>query len=275
MCGKPLRIHLSNRITRSIYIVERRSAEGGPNEEPFAVGDRLAIGANSSAAMATVIGRFHPNSRLWYIECRSDLWKLAARVGEPIRYGYLQSKPDVNAFQTMFARDLGSAEMPSAARAFTPRVVSSLQERGVLFAEITLHTGVSSHEVAGPLAEHPFLPEWFSVPSETAELVNRTNAAGRRVVAVGTTVVRALAAATSPATGRVDARRGWTDIVITPEHPVPSVTGLITGMHESDTSHLAMLFSFVSPDKLRQAYQSALERGYLWHEFGDINLILS
>ena len=133
---------------------------------------------------------------------------------------------------------------------------------------------MSSHEVRGRLADHPFLPEWYEVPEATATLVNRARRDGRRVIAAGTTVVRALAAATDEETGQIAAKGGWTDVIVTPDHPVPSVTGLITGFHDDATSHLALLYAFVRPDRLRAAYEEAIQRGYLWHEFGDSNLIL-
>ncbi|MFB5190570.1 S-adenosylmethionine:tRNA ribosyltransferase-isomerase [Alicyclobacillus fastidiosus] len=269
--GEPMRIHLASRITSTTYIVERRDAQGAADERPFQVGDRIAMGTHH----ATVIGRFHPNSRLWYLECNADLWQLAETIGRPIRYGYLQSQPDLADFQTVFARDLGSAEMPSAGRPFTERVLAGLAKKGIRIAEITLHTGVSSHEVKGALSDHPFLPEWYSVPEVTAELVNEARAQGRRVIAVGTTVVRALATTTDPATGLVRSESGWTTVVITPDTPVPSITGLVTGLHDNDTSHLAMLYAFVQRDALVAAYTEAVARGYLWHEFGDSNLILS
>lgn len=268
--GESLRIHLALRITSTTYVVERRTAAGHADERPFETGEQLLVGG----FLATVIGHFHANSRLWYIEAKDDLWQVAEQIGSPIRYGYLQSKPGLEAYQTVFAQHAGSAEMPSAARPFTPRVVAALRQKGVRIADITLHTGVSSHEVKGSLAEHPFLPEWFSVPESTAKLVNQANQEGGRVIAAGTTVVRALAAATDAQRRVVGEKSGWTTIVITPDHPVPTITGLLTGLHDDATSHLAMLYAFVRPDRLRIAYEQAVQQGYLWHEFGDSNLIL-
>jgi len=268
--GEPLRIHLAQRITPTTYVVERRTATGSADEKPFETGERLLVGN----VVATVIGHFHPNSRLWYVEAQGDFWQVAETIGTPIRYGYLQSKPGLEAYQTVFAQHPGGAEMPSAARPFSPRVMAALRQKGVHIANITLHTGVSSHEVKGSLTEHPFLPEWFSVPQTTADIVNQANQERRRVIATGTTVVRALAAATRATNCIVEAKSGWTTIVITPNNPVPTVTSLLTGLHNDATSHLAMLYAFVRPDRLRLAYEEAVHRGYLWHEFGDSNLIL-
>lgn len=274
--GSRLRIHVATKMTQSIYIVERRTGRGEPDETPFQIGERIQIGEKGNAtafAMATVIGRFHPNSRLWYVECHTDLWALSEEIGRPIRYSYLNGERALDEFQTVFARDVGSAEMPSAARPFTARIVNELTRRGIRMGDITLHTGVSSHEVQGPLMAHPFLPEWYRVTAQTADMVNEARRQGRRVIAVGTTVVRALATATRE-NGEVQAQEGWTTTIITPNAPAIAVTGLITGLHESDTSHLAMLYAFVAREKLRVAYEEAADRGYLWHEFGDSNLIL-
>ncbi|WDL99118.1 S-adenosylmethionine:tRNA ribosyltransferase-isomerase [Alicyclobacillus sp. ALC3] len=268
--GEPLRIHVALRMTPRTFVVERRTVAGEADTRLFETGEQLLIGGTR----ATVIGRFHPDSRLWYVETNDNLWRVAEQLGQPIRYGYLQSKPEIEAYQTVFAQHPGSAEMPSAARPFSDRVVEALRQKGVVIADITLHTGVSSHEVTGPLARHPFLPEWFSVSEATAQVVNRANREGRRVIAAGTTVVRALAAATDTERPVIEAKAGWTTIVITPDNPVPTVTGLITGLHDDATSHLAMLYAFVRPDWLRAAYEEAIARGYLWHEFGDSNLIL-
>ncbi|WAH36226.1 S-adenosylmethionine:tRNA ribosyltransferase-isomerase [Alicyclobacillus dauci] len=264
-----LRIHLASKLTDRVYIVERRGENGGPDDDPLVVGEKVRVGEG----MLTVIGRFHPNSRLWYVESTLDLWQEAEKIGKPIRYLYLSCDPELEAFQTIFAKDPGSAEMPSAARPFSQRVVDALRDRGVQIGEITLHTGVSSHEVSGSLADHPFLPEWYKVSRETADLVNGAKHRGGRIIAAGTTVVRALESATN-GVGRVEARSGWTTLVITPEHPARTVTGIITGLHERDTSHLAMLYSFVDQAQLTSAYNEAIANGYLWHEFGDSNLIL-
>jgi S-adenosylmethionine:tRNA ribosyltransferase-isomerase len=136
-----------------------------------------------------------------------------------------------------------------------------------------LHTGVSSHEVEIDLAHHPVLPEWYRIPVPTAKVVNRARKQGRRVIAVGTTVVRALESAIG-ADGDVEAKSDWTTHLITPSSPPRVVSGLVTGMHESQTSHLALMYAFLPPAQLRRVYESAIAWNYLWHEFGDINLIL-
>jgi S-adenosylmethionine:tRNA ribosyltransferase-isomerase len=190
------------------------------------------------------------------------------RYGEPIRYGYVRRRFPLSAYQNVYARVPGSAEMASAGRPFSHELITRLVARGVRMAPITLHTGVSSPE----RHESPF-PEMFEVPRQTADLVNDTRRGGGRVIAVGTTVVRALESV-ADRDGRVRAERGWTGLVITPERGVRSIDGLITGWHEPEASHLDMLEAIAGHALLAGSYDAALDGRYLWHEFGDSHLIL-
>jgi S-adenosylmethionine:tRNA ribosyltransferase-isomerase len=194
------------------------------------------------------------------------------RHGRPIRYPYTLRDQPLAAHQTVFALPspdgAGSAEMPSAARPFTAGLVAELVSRGVQFAPITLHTGVASTEAH----ETPY-PERFAVAGASARLVNAARAGGGRVVAVGTTAVRALETATGP-DGIVRAASGWTDLVVTPERGVRAVDGLLTGLHEPEASHLLMLEAVAGSEALTRSYAEALRELYLWHEFGDSHLIL-
>jgi S-adenosylmethionine:tRNA ribosyltransferase-isomerase len=188
--------------------------------------------------------------------------------GAPIRYGYVHEAWSLEHYQTVFAVEPGSAEMPSAGRAFTPELVARLATRGVIFAPLVLHTGVAS------LEDHePPYAERFAVPSSTASVVNAARADGRRVIAVGTTAVRALETVATPE-GRVTQGQGWTELVISPVRPMRVVDGLLTGFHEPRASHLHMLEALAGRPHLQVAYGAALEQGYLWHEFGDMHLIL-
>ena len=190
------------------------------------------------------------------------------RHGRPIRYRYVPELWPLEAYQTVFALQSGSAEMPSAGRPFTPELVTELVTRGVLVAPVTLHTGVSSLEQGEP----PF-PERFQVPSATARLVNAVRAWNGRVIAVGTTVVRALETVAA-ADGTVSGGRGWTSLVVTPERGLLAIDGLLTGWHEPKSSHLQLLEAAAGLELLNRSYRAAHEHGYLWHEFGDLHLIL-
>ncbi|MER5769951.1 S-adenosylmethionine:tRNA ribosyltransferase-isomerase [Streptomyces sp. NPDC001985] len=210
--------------------------------------------------------------RLWWASVPVPVAGLLSRYGRPIRYAYTAGEQPLLAYQTVFARPradgAGSAEMPSAARPFTARLVAELVSRGVQFAPVVLHTGVASAE-----AHEPPYPERFGVPAATAWLVNAARAAGGRIVAVGTTAVRALESAAG-ADGVVRAASGWTDLVVTPERGVRAVDGLLTGLHEPAASHLLMLEAIAGRAALCRAYEEALRGLYLWHEFGDVHLVL-
>jgi S-adenosylmethionine:tRNA-ribosyltransferase-isomerase (queuine synthetase) len=225
-------------------------------------------------ATLTLIGR--RTERLWEARLSTDVVPYLRRHGTPIRYGYVRRDWPTAAYQTTFAQDrltagpsnVGSAEMPSAARPFTPELVTRLVSSGVLIAPITLHTGVAS-----PEAHEPPYAERFEVPAATADLVNHVHARGDRVIAIGTTAVRALESAARP-DGQVRASNGWTEHVVTPEEGVRAVDGLLTGLHEPKSSHLMMLTAIAGPDLLKSTYEAALAESYLWHEFGDLNLLL-
>ena len=206
--------------------------------------------------------------RLWRARLSVAVVPYLLRYGIPIRYSYVSRDWPLAAYQTVFARQPGSAEMPSASRPFTPAVVTGLAARGVLIAPLTLHTGVSSLEAG----EDPY-PEPYDVPASTAGLVNYVRAHGGRVIAGGTTVVRALETAAGP-DGTVAPAAGWKSLVVTPATGVKAVDGLLTGLHEPRSSHLRMLAAFAGPDLLSRCYEAAISTGYLWHEFGDVHLLM-
>ena len=158
--------------------------------------------------------------------------------------------------------------MPSAGRAFTPELITQLTARGVQFAPLILHTGVAS-----PEAHEPPYAEYYRVPAETARSINGAREADRRIVAVGTTCVRALETVTDR-DGVTHPGEGWTNIVVTPERGIRSVNALLTGLHEPHATHLAMLEALAGRKHLQVAYAEALRERYLWHEFGDLHLIL-
>jgi S-adenosylmethionine:tRNA ribosyltransferase-isomerase len=191
-----------------------------------------------------------------------------ARHGHPIRYSYVRRPWPIDSYQTVFAQVPGSAEMPSAARPFSAELTTRLVSRGISVAPFVLHCGVSSLE-----AHEPPAPEWYRVPPATATLVNTARQSGNRVVAVGTTAVRALETVADPA-GTVHPGEGWTELVVDASRPVRVVDGLITGWHEPGASHLALLQAVAGPDLVSVSYTEALKHGYLWHEFGDSHLIL-
>jgi S-adenosylmethionine:tRNA-ribosyltransferase-isomerase (queuine synthetase) len=260
-----LAVHFSGPRPDGSWLAELRLVTGKttvPNDGGYP-GQRLSL---PGGAVLTLEER--ATARLWRARLSVAVVPYLLRYGSPIRYSYVPREWPLSYYQTVFARDPGSAEMPSASRPFSPSVVTRLVSAGVLMAPLTLHCGVSSLEGD----EEPY-PEPYDVPPATAELVNHVRARGGRVIAGGTTVVRALETVAAP-DGRVRAGAGWTSHVVTPETGVRAVDGLLTGLHEPRSSHLQMLAAFAGPDLLSRCYQTAIDAGYLWHEFGDVHLLL-
>ncbi|MGK5552490.1 S-adenosylmethionine:tRNA ribosyltransferase-isomerase [Actinomadura kijaniata] len=248
------------------WLVELRR-RAGKGSEPYRGGSPGEWIPMPGGATLTLAARH--TGRLWRARLSTDVVPYLRRHGVPIRYGYVRRDWPAATYQTAFASDrsTGGAEMPSAGRPFTPELVTRLVSRGVLITPVTLHTGVAS-----PEAHEPPYPERYEVPEPTAALVGHVRARGGRVIAVGTTVVRALETAFDGE--RVRASRGWTEHVVTPERGVHTVDGLLTGLHEPRSSHLMMLSAIAGSDLLADVYAAALAHGYLWHEFGDMNLLL-
>jgi S-adenosylmethionine:tRNA ribosyltransferase-isomerase len=266
-------VHFSTELpdgdgTQWVVELRRPCRAGSLPDDSARRGDR--VGLDGSGAL-DLVRRFPEDGppRLWVAVPRLPVPILdyLARYGHPIRYGCTESSWPIDAYQTAFAVEPGSAEMPSAARGFTPELVTRLVTRGVGVAPITLHTGVSSQEAGEP----PYA-EWYRVPAPTAERVNAARDAGHAVIAIGTTPTRALETVAGP-DGRAHAGEGWTEVVVTPERGVRLVDGLLTGWHEPEASHLRLLEAVAGRELLDRSYAAALELGYCWHEFGDLHLI--
>jgi S-adenosylmethionine:tRNA ribosyltransferase-isomerase len=221
-------------------------------------------------------------TRLWAVRRRRDipyLWRvrvgttndleLILTYGRPIRYSYVPEPVPLDLYQPVYASHPGSAESPSAGRPLTWELLAGLRSQGVGLAEVVLHTGLSSFQDDDYDAEHHLFEEWYEVGADTAAAVS----AARRVVAVGTTVVRALESAAGE-DGQVQPAKDWTSLAINPARPPRVVDALLTGMHEPQASHFDLLRAFVPDGLLSRAYREAVARGYLWHEFGDATLIV-
>ena len=214
---------------------------------------------------------------LWQVQfepCCMPLLDLIYRLGEPVRYSYVPETYPIDLYQTVYAAEPGSVEMPSAGRPFSWELLLALQRQGVGLATITLHTGLSSTRDDELDATHPVYAEQFWVPEQTAQLINAAHLGhDGRVIAVGTTVVRALETAAQP-DGRLRPASGWTRLHISAGYRLRAVDALLTGFHEPRSSHLDLLSALVEPERLQAAYREAIQQGYLWHEFGDVNLII-
>jgi S-adenosylmethionine:tRNA ribosyltransferase-isomerase len=211
--------------------------------------------------------------RIRFSKSGTQLIELLYRLGQPIRYEYVSRPWDLDYYQTVYAREPGSAEMPSAGRAFTWKLLLGLRRHGIGTAYISLHAGLSSYMDDALDSQHPASEEEYFVKYATAELINKTHTQGGRVIAVGTTVVRTLESV-SIDNGNVHAGHGYTRLHITANHKLKAVDGLLTGLHEPEASHLDLLTAFLPSEEIHKAYDQAIRRKYLWHEFGDLNLIL-
>jgi S-adenosylmethionine:tRNA ribosyltransferase-isomerase len=257
--GRPIAVHFSTSLDDGSWIVELRTPEG-PLLDGRA-GERVSL---PDGASLTLLKPFAAGSRrLWRATVSVEVPALLAAAGRPIRYGYVPGTWPLTDYQTVFAREPGSAEMPSAARPFTSSLVTRLVTDGVLFAPLVLHTGVSS-----PEAGEPPQAERYRVPPTTSALVSWVRSRGGRVIAVGTTAARALESAADGSAS------GWTELVLGPDRPPRVVDGIVTGLHAPDASHLLLLEAVVGRELVQRAYDAAVERRYLWHEFGDVSLLL-
>lgn len=276
--GTGLELHLSTHLDEDLWTVEVRSIdESGKTKhlENAQEGEVLTLPVKAKAILqkpytSDCTEDSKPSETLWLAKLTfpHQVDDYLARHGFPIRYNYVKKRWPLSFYQTVYATESGSAEMPSAGRPFSSRLIKQLASKGIQTAPLILHTGVSNLETHEP----PY-KEFFRVPSETARMVNEARAAGHRVIAVGTTAIRALETVTN-GDGNTHAGEGWTCLVITPERGLRAVNALLTGMHEPEASHLAILEALAGVSHMKIAYSEALRNGYLWHEFGDLHLIL-
>jgi len=276
--GTLLELHLSTHFDNNLWTVEVRSMDEAGKTKHFEdvyQGEILSLpGAAIAMLQQPYISDCNDNSKpsetLWLAQIHfpDDIDEYLARYGFPIRYNYVKERWPLSFYQTVYATESGSAEMPSAGRPFTSRLLKRLASKGIQIAPLILHTGISNLETHEP----PY-KEFYQVTPETAQMVNEARASGHRIVAVGTTAIRALESVTN-GDGKTHAGEGWTCLVITPQRGLRAVNALLTGMHEPEASHLAILEALAGLSHIKVAYDEALRRGYLWHEFGDLHLIL-
>lgn len=265
--GSELALHLSTELPAGLQVVEFRAADGPIAIEHIGAGEQFELPAGGRITTLAP----HPGSaRLWVarLELPQTLQAYLAKWGRPIAYPYLSGSWPIELYQNVYAAEPGSAEMASAGRPFTAAMLDRLAERGVLMTSVVLHSGVSSLE-----PDEPPVEEYFAVSHEAAAALTRAQRDRHRVIAVGTTTVRALESSLDAA-GRPIASRGWTELVIDPWRGLQVVDGLLTGFHEPNASHLDLVSAVATRGQLERAYRAALEHGYLWHEFGDVHLIL-
>lgn len=272
LTGPCLEIRLAEHLPDNSWLALLLCQQGNP----FACGLQSGMQIDFGQGLVGTVGdRDGQIPRLWKIyfsKSSTELMDLLYRLGKPIRYEYVSAPWDLDYYQTVYAKEPGSAEMPSAGRAFTWQLLFELKRQGVDTAYIVLHTGLSSYLDDALDAQHPASEEEYLISETAARKINQTHQQGGRVIAVGTTVVRALESV-ADASG-VKAGQGYTRLHITADHRLRVVDGLLTGLHEPEASHLDLLTAFLPTQKIQVAYQEAVQQRYLWHEFGDLNLIL-
>lgn len=271
--GTGIEVRLAEHLPDDSWLALLVCQENGPFGCGLCAGMRLAFGEGLTA---TVLDRDRTIPRLWRVRfsrAGGALIDLLYRLGRPVRYEYVSKPWALDDYQTVYAREPGSAEMPSAGRAFTWKSLFDLRRHGIETAYIVLHTGLSSYLDDELDARHLASEEEYVIGEAAAAAIERARAAGRRVIAVGTTVVRALESAAGP-DGCIRAGHGYTRLRVTADHSLKVVDGLLTGLHEPEASHLDLLTAFLPAERIRSAYEDAVRRGYLWHEFGDLNLIV-
>ncbi|HEY0757051.1 MAG TPA: S-adenosylmethionine:tRNA ribosyltransferase-isomerase [Ktedonobacteraceae bacterium] len=273
--GKRFELHLSTHLPLDRWVVEMRAYQDAQEKTtgPFYAiqpGETFELPAGGRITLHTPYRNAEGAARLWIasLALPGPLQPYLERHGFPIRYSYVKEGWPLSYYQSVYATEMGSAEMPSAGRAFTAELLTGLSARGIQVTPLILHTGVASLERTEPVYE-----EYYCVPESTARLINSAHAAQQRVIAVGTTVVRALETVTDSA-GITSPGKGWTDVIVTPARGVHAVNGLLTGLHEPLSTHLAMLEAIAGRRHLEITYAAALAKRYLWHEFGDLHLLL-
>ena len=271
--GSCIQIRLAQHLPDGSWLALLLCQQGNPFLCGLQSGMEIDFGQGLSAK---VYDQDEHIPRLWklrFSKSGTELMDLLYRLGHPIRYEYVSAPWDLDYYQTVYAKEPGSAEMPSAGRAFTWKLLFDLKRRGIETAHIVLHTGLSSYMDDELDAQHPASEEEYFISQTAANKINRTHQQGGRVIAIGTTVVRALESVADQ-TGKLEAGHGYTRLHITSEHELKTVDGLLTGLHEPEASHLDLLTAFLPAQNIREAYENAVQQHYLWHEFGDLNLIV-
>ena len=242
--------------------------------ENVAVGTVLAIGDAFSAEIISVSAESERLVNLSFSRTGAEMWNGIYAYGKPIQYSYLKHDLAAWSVQTAYASRPWAVEMPSAGRPLSWQILLELKRRGVRIARLTHAAGISATGDEDLDAALPFA-ERFEIPEETVKAIEATHARGGRVIAVGTTVVRAIEGAAREHNAHVTAGAGETDLVIDRKFGLRIVDGILTGVHDPAQSHFRLLRAFADETTLRRAWRHATDEGYLCHEFGDLCLILA
>ena len=271
--GPMVEVRLAERLPDESWLALLLCSQG----EPFACGLRSGMEIDFGLGLkGKVFERDERIPRLWKIrfsKTGAELVDSIYKLGQPVRYEYVSAPWDLDYYQTVYAQEPGSAEMPSAGRAFTWKLFFDLKKKGIETAYVILHAGLSSYMDDELDAQHLVCEEEYYINESSAKRINRAKRDGKRIIAIGTTVARALESAANDKS-LVHSEHGYTRLRISTDRTLKIVNGLLTGMHEPESSHLDLLTAFLPADKLEAAYGEAINQEYLWHEFGDLNLII-
>jgi S-adenosylmethionine:tRNA ribosyltransferase-isomerase len=270
---QPTEVRLAEHLPDDSWLVLILFGNENKNDELIRPGQKIEFKCNLSAVVENKDQRNPRLWKIWFSQTGSELIDTIHLIGKPIRYGYISAPLPLEYYLTVFAIDPGSSEMPSAGRAFTWKMLFDLKNKNIGTTFLTLHTGLSSYMDDDLSIPHTVGEEEYFIPNGTASKIRTAKAKGGRIIAVGTTVVRALESSAS-ITGKVIAGHSYTNLKITADHDLKITNGLITGFHEPQASHLDLISAFLSPKQIRKAYEEAIQKRYLWHEFGDLCLIL-
>lgn len=242
------------------------------------IGTRISFGDGKLLALVTAAKE--DGTRLIQFETRDNLLNLVAEIGHPPLPPYIKREGEVEVsdrerYQTVYACETGAIAAPTAGLHFTRRVFQEIEKAGVSIAEITLHVGYGTFEPVRveDVSQHRVLPEAFSIQAEAAAVINRSRAAGGRVIAVGTTTTRALESAVS-AHGEVEPTSRVTDLTIIPGYKFTVVDALLTNFHLPRSSLLLLVSAFAGRELMLDAYLHAVSGRYRFYSYGDCMLIL-
>ncbi len=262
---------LVERVTAPTRVIAMMRASKSPKP-----GSRVLFGEGDGAVAATVIGR---QDEFFELDFGVDVFETLDRLGEVPLPPYITHGADAadeSRYQTVYAATPGAVAAPTAGLHFTQELISRLRERGVETAFVTLHVGAGTFQPVRVenLAEHRMHSEWYSIRADQAAAINAAKAAGRRVVAVGTTSLRALesAAVDAPA-GQVLAGSRDTRLFITPGYDFRIVDALITNFHLPKSTLLMLVSALVGSETIRAAYAHAIAHRYRFFSYGDAMLL--
>ena len=242
------------------------------------IGSRISFGDGRLQGIVTAANE--DGTRLIQFEPRDNFLNLIAEVGQPPLPPYIKrheapAPEDRERYQTVYASETGAIAAPTAGLHFTPEVFQEIKNAGVSIAEITLHVGYGTFEPVrvDDVSQHRVLPETFSISPDAAEAINRSRAAGGRIIAVGTTTTRALESAVS-AHGEVEPATRVAELTITPGYKFRIVDALLTNFHLPRSSLLLLVSAFAGRELTLDAYRHAVSERYRFYSYGDCMLIV-